>query len=164
MAEPDGLREFVAARQGALLRTAWLLTSDWAQAEDLVQATLAKVWPRWRHLVQRGDPEAYVRRVLVTTYLTWRRRQWRGEEPVEVMPETAVPGDEIAAVDLRDLLGRILPLLPARQRAVLVLRFYQDMSVEQVADAMGCSVGTVKSQTAKALARLAAAKLAQETR
>jgi RNA polymerase sigma-70 factor (sigma-E family) len=154
VAEPDGFRAYVEARQHALLGTAWLLTGDWQHAEDLVQTALAKVWPRWDRIVAKGDPDGYVRRAVVTSYLTWRRRRWHGERPSETFPETASGQDEYVAADLRTAFGRLLPELAPRQRTIVVLRFYEDLSVEQVASLMGCSVGTVKSQTAKALARL----------
>src|SRR5690349_952121 len=155
MAELQGFREFVVARQDALLRTAWLLTGNWQDAEDLVQVALVKCWRHWRRISAAGDPYGYVRRVLVTSHLTWRRRRWHGEQPVGEMPENAGP-DEIAGVQLRDALATGLGQLGARQRAVLVLRFYEDLSVGQVAELLGISPGTVKSQTSKALARLAA--------
>ena len=164
MAEPDGFRAFVQSRQDALLRSAWLLTGDWQQAEDLVQTALVKVWPRWHKITATGDPEAYVRHTVVTTYLTWRRRRWFGEVATDTMPEATLGADQAMAVDLRDALSRILPLLAPRQRAVLVLRFYDDLSVEQTAAALGCSAGTVKSQTSKALARLAAADVKEMAR
>ena len=156
MAEPEGFREFVAARQPALLRTAWLLTGDWHHAQDLVQVALARVWPRWAAVAGRGDPDAYVRKVLVNSYLTWRRRRWHGEQPTGQLPDPAADRDDFASADLRTALARVLPGLPPRQRAVLVLRFYEDLSVEQAAAALGCSPGTIKSQTSKALAALAA--------
>ncbi len=154
VSEPAGFREYVVARQTALLRTARLLTGDWQQAEDLVQTALVKVWPHWQRLVASGDPDAYVRRVLVTTYLTWRRRLWHREGPADQLPDQAATGDAYAAVDLRAALARLLPALPAGQRTVLVLRFYEDLSVDQTAHILGCSAGAVKSQTAKALAKL----------
>jgi DNA-directed RNA polymerase specialized sigma24 family protein len=87
VSEPDGFREYVVARQAGLLRTARLLTGDWQQAEDLVQTALVKVWPRWGRLIAKGEnPDGYVRRVIVTSYLTWRRRRWWGERPTTPMP------------------------------------------------------------------------------
>ncbi len=154
--EPEGLREFVLARQDALLRTAWLLTGDWQQAEDLLQTSLARVWPRWERLERDGQPEAYLRRTMVNLYASWWRRKWRGEQPTEVLPDRPAGDDPYGDVDLRDALARLLPALPRRQRAVLVLRYYEDLSEEQTAEALGCSVGTVKSQASRALARLRA--------
>jgi DNA-directed RNA polymerase specialized sigma24 family protein len=86
-----------------------------------------------------------VRRALLTTYLTWRRRRWYGERAVAVIPDVVVPGDPLAATDLRVALARLLPSLPTRQRAVLVLRYYEDLSETQTADLLGCSVGTSQS-------------------
>lgn len=156
--EPDGFRDFVVARQRALLRTAWLLTGDWQLAEDLVQTALAKTWPHWDRVSYDGNPEAYVRRVLVTTYATWWRRRWRNEIPTSELPELAASADAYTMADLRDALARLLPTLPRRQRAVLVLRYYDDLSEAQTAELLGCSVGTVKSQAWKALSRLRAAE------
>jgi RNA polymerase sigma-70 factor (sigma-E family) len=157
MTEPQGFREFVVARQNALLRTAWLLTGNWQDAEDLVQVALVKSWRHWRRVSAEGDAYGYVRRVLVTSHISWRRRRWHTELPVDELPESTAM-DEFAGVQLRDALARVLPRLGARQRAVLVLRFYEDMPVEQVAALLGISQGTVKSQTSKALAQLARAQ------
>src|SRR3954470_10518101 len=131
MDEPDGFREFVGARSRALLRTAWLLTGDWATAQDLVQTALAKTWPAWSRITRTDDPDVYVRRVLVTTYASWWRRKWRGELPTERLPE---PRAEVARTDtaeeaaLRETLQRALATLPRRQRAVVVLRYVEDFS------------------------------------
>ncbi len=152
--EPTGFRDYVQARQRALLRTARMLTGSQHQAEDLVQATLERVWPRWERIVRDGDPDPYVRRALVNTYSSWWQRKWRGEQPTSELPENPVPDDEFARADLADALRRVLPTLPKKQRAVLVLRYYDDLSEADTARILGCSVGTVKSQTAKALARL----------
>lgn len=155
MSEPDGFREYVVARQAALLRTARLLTGDWQQAEDLVQTALAKVWPRWGRVIAGGeDPEGYVRRMLVTGYLTWRSRRWWAERPTTLVPDVSEAGDALAGVGLRDALSRVPRGLPPAQRTVLVLRFYEDPSVEQTAALLGIAAGTVKSQTAKALEKL----------
>jgi RNA polymerase sigma-70 factor (sigma-E family) len=151
--EPPGFRDYVAARQRALLRTARMLTGNQHTAEDLVQAALERVWPRWSRIVRDGDPDAYVRRVLVNTYSTWWRRKWRSETPTSKLPDVAAP-DEFADADLADALRRLLPTLTPRQKAVVVLRFYEDLSEAATAEVLGCSVGTVKSQTSKALARL----------
>jgi len=152
--EPDGFRDFVAARSPALVRIAWLLTGDEASAHDLVQTALAKTWSRWSRVERHDAPEAYVRRVMLSTYLTWRRRKWYGEVPVATVPEQPQPGDAFAAADLRDAVRTALSQLPRRQRAAVVLRYYDDLTEVQTAVALNCSVGTVKSQTAKALAHL----------
>ena len=142
---------FVAARSGRLLRTAYLLTRDHALAEDLLQTALTKAWFRWSRL--DGDPEPYVRKILVNTYASWWRRRWNGETPTEELPEG--PGDAQAEAaagshDLWTALGR----LPRRQRAVVVLRYFEDLSEAETARLLDCSVGTVKSQASKALAKL----------
>ena len=144
--------EFVAARSDRLLRTAFMLTRDWAHAEDLLQEAMAKAWFAWWRV--SGDPEAYVRKIIITTYITWwRRRRWKGEVPTGEIPD-AVSADEMRGSDERDAVWRALGRLPAGQRAVIVLRFYEDLTEIKTAEVMGCSVGTVKSQTAKALAKL----------
>ncbi|HET6818133.1 MAG TPA: SigE family RNA polymerase sigma factor [Mycobacteriales bacterium] len=144
--------EFVAARGQALHRTAYLLTGDWALAEDLLQTALARAYPRWDRIVG-DDPEGYLRRILVNTWSSWWRRKWRGEVPTDEMRD-APTNDEYVAADRRDAVRMALARLPRRQRAVVVLRFHEDMTEAQVAAALGISVGTVKSQTAKALAKL----------
>jgi len=146
---------FVAARFPALRRAAFLLTGDWPLAEDLVQTALARSWPRWGRLRQDAAFEAYVRRTIATTYATWWRRRWRGEVPTEVLPEAAA-GDAYAAVDDRDRVLRALATLSARSRAAVVLRYFEDMSEAEVAEVLGCSVGTVKSSVSRALTQLRA--------
>jgi RNA polymerase sigma-70 factor (sigma-E family) len=162
--ELDGFEQYVRDRQRSLLRTAWLLTRDWPRAEDLVQTALVKVWPRWRRVVRGGDPDPYVRQTLIRTYLSWNRRRWHAEQPSELVADIPDDQDTFRAVDLRDVLARVLPTLPARQQAALILRFYEDLSVEQTAEALGCSTGTVKSQTAHALAKLKSMDLKGELR
>jgi len=152
--EPDGFAEFVAGREHALQRTAWLLTGDWAMAEDLVQAALARSWPRWERITHRDDPEIYVRRVMVNTWATWWRRRWRGERLLAMVPDRPMAGDMAAEAAVRLVVRDALGRLTRRQRAVLVLRVFDDLSEAQVAQVLGCAVGTVKSTTARALARL----------
>jgi len=144
--------EFVAGRGQVLQRFGYALTGDWALAEDLLQTALAKAYLRWSR-VERDDPEAYVRKIMLNTWASWWRRKWRGELPTGQLPEVAGP-DSFAAVDHRQALRAALARLPASQRAVVVLRYHQDLSEAQVAELLGISVGTVKSQTARALARL----------
>ena len=138
----------MAARSAALLRTAYLLTGDRHDAEDLVQAALTKVVPRWGRL---REPEPYVRRILVNESISrWRRRRWR-ETSVPEVGDVARPGHDVdQQLVLRQALGRLAP----RQRAVIVLRYFDDLTEAQTADALGISVGTVKSQSRDALARL----------
>ncbi|HYJ66327.1 MAG TPA: SigE family RNA polymerase sigma factor [Nocardioidaceae bacterium] len=153
-ARTEAFEEFVVARSDRLLRTAYLLTRDYALAEDLLQTSLAKAWSSWHRI--EADPESYVRRIIVNTFSTWWRRRWNGELPTEELPEPAghhpqQGGHHIAvSTDLWDAVGR----LPKRQRAVVVLRFYEDMSEASIAEVLGVSAGTVKSQSAKALAKL----------
>ncbi|MFG2053761.1 SigE family RNA polymerase sigma factor [Micromonospora sp. NPDC048930] len=146
----EEFREFVAARSGALLRTAYLLAGDWATAEDLLQTALTKTYLAWKRLGGIEAIEPYARRVLVNTSTSWWRRRWHGERPTEVLPEQAGV-DEVEQQLDRDALWRHLQALPARQRAVLVLRFYEDMSEAQTAALLEISPGTVKSQTSRAL-------------
>ena len=150
MADRSGFDEFVATRSPALLRTAYLLTGDHGLAEDLLQTALAKCWFAWGRI--DGPPEPYVRRALATTYATWWRRRWRRERPTGVLPER--PAEPRDAVEDRDALWRALGALPRRQRAVVVLRYYEDRAEAEVAALLGISVGTVRSQAAKALAKL----------
>jgi len=131
-----------------------MLTGDEQTAEDLVQTTLERVWPHWQRVARDRDPDAYVRRVMVNTYSSWWRRKWRGEQPTSDLPEITTADDDYARADLADALRRLWPTLTPRQRAVLVLRHYEDLTETATADVLGCSVGTVKSQTSKALARL----------
>ncbi|WP_245765146.1 SigE family RNA polymerase sigma factor [Nonomuraea jiangxiensis] len=143
---------YVEARSPRLLRTAYLLCRDWAQAEDLLQTTLVRVWRAWGRVGEH--PDAYVSRVLVNTHLSWRSRFWRRELPTEAPPETVAPDDEIGMTDERAVLWAALGRLPPRQRAVLVLRFFEDLPESSVAEILNCSIGTVKSQSSKALAKL----------
>ena len=151
MASDVDFEEFVVTRSPALLRTAYLLVRDLQLAEDLVQTSLTKAWFAWKRV--NGDPEPYVRRILVTTSVSWWRKRWTHETPTAIIPEPTMPerhdwppdGGEVWAA-----LGR----LPRRQRAVVVLRFVEDRTETETADLLGCSVGTVKSQCFKALAKL----------
>jgi RNA polymerase sigma-70 factor (sigma-E family) len=147
----DDFRQFVVARQRALLRSAWLLTGDWAAAEDLVQTALMRTWPKWRRLDTPDAAEAYVRRVMVNAFISSRRRRWHGEIPTERLPDTATAYDD---VELRHLVAAAVHVLPPKQRAVVVLRFFDDLTESQTAAVLGIAVGTVKSQTAKAFATL----------
>jgi RNA polymerase sigma-70 factor, ECF subfamily len=146
----EEFREFVAARSAALLRTAYLLAGDWATAEDLLQTALTKTYLAWKRLGEIEAVEPYARRVLVNTATSWWRRRWHGERPTEVLPERPAP-DQVEEHVERDALWRHVRALPARQRAILVLRFYEDMSEAQTAALLEISAGTVKSQTFRAL-------------
>jgi RNA polymerase sigma-70 factor (sigma-E family) len=149
-----GFEEFVAARGPRLLRVAWLLTGDAHLAEDLLQTVLARVWPKWSRIADE-NPEAYVRTALVHAHASWWRRKWRGEVPHgDDLPDRAATEDPFADVDLEQALAVAIRSLPVRQRAVVVLRYFEDLSVAETAQVLGCSDGTVKSQASKALRTL----------
>jgi RNA polymerase sigma-70 factor (sigma-E family) len=143
--------EFVAARLPALLRYAVLLTGDRHLAEDLVQDVLIRAHPRWRRIVAGGPPDRYVQKMITNAYLSWRRR-WstRRVELVEP-PDRPAPDEDPAD---RDALWQRLAELPRQQRAVLVLRYYEGLSVGETADVLGCSTGTVRGYASRALATL----------
>jgi RNA polymerase sigma-70 factor (sigma-E family) len=136
------------------LRTAVLLTGDWHTAEDLTQTCLAKLYRVWDRLDTGVDPDSYLRRMLVNTHRSWWRARWRREAPVEVVPDRAIGGDGQERQALADTVRRALATLPARQRAVLVLRYFEDLPEAQVAELLGCSVGTVKTHASRGIGRL----------
>ena len=152
MPERTDFDEFVAARSTRLLRTAYLLTRDHALAEDLLQTALAKAWFAWARIEQ--DPEPYVRKVLVNTFASWWRRRWNGEHAYADLPEPDPTAGGHDTADQRQDLWAAMGRLPRRQRAVVVLRFVEDLSEAETARLLGISPGTVKSQTSKALAKL----------
>lgn len=154
MSERDDIsfEEYVVARRAALLRTAYLLTGDPDDAEDLLQVALAKCYPRWHRLADR--PEPYVRRVLARESINrWRGRRWR-ETPSAVLSEPVDPHHDPDAHDRRLELAAALGRLSPRQRAVVVLRYFDDLTERETAQLLGVSVGTVKSHARDALARL----------
>jgi len=154
-------RQFVDARMAQLRRTAYLLCGDPHGADDIVSVTLGKLLRRWGRVSRMEHPDAYLRRMLITSYLDERRRPWRAERPTETLPErAAAPGDG-QVLDRVTLLA-VLDRLPPRQRAVLVLRVFNDLSVEQTAEALGCAPGTVKAHTHQGLAALRAMLGTQE--
>jgi RNA polymerase sigma-70 factor (sigma-E family) len=150
----EGFAQFVEARQRALQRTAWLLTGDWALAEDLVQTALARSWPRWEQIRRRDEPEVYVRRAMVNIWAGWRRRRWRAEHPSGAVPDRPAAGDLAAEATAWAAVRGALGSLSDRQRAVLVLRVFDDLSEAHVAQVLGCAIGTVKSTMARAVAIL----------
>ncbi|MFG2045630.1 SigE family RNA polymerase sigma factor [Dactylosporangium sp. NPDC048998] len=155
----ERFEEYVRARVAGLSRIAYLLTGDAHLADDLVQTTLIEVAARWERIVAGGDPEPYVRRVLHRKHLSWRRRYRREAVPTGAVPEVAGPdisGAVTTMVAVREALAGLAP----KQRAVLVLRYFEDLTETQAASVLGVSVGTVRSQTRDALARLR--KLAPE--
>jgi RNA polymerase sigma-70 factor (sigma-E family) len=154
-AGPDdpGFREYVTARSRALLRTAYLLTGNTADAEDLVQAALAKTYLAWNRIEDRAALDGYVRRAMVNTHISWWRRRRVEEYPTDEIPDQAV-ADHAVASDLQETLRRAIDRLPQRMRAAVVLRFYEDMTEAEVAEVLGVSLGTVKSTVSRAVAKL----------
>jgi RNA polymerase sigma-70 factor (sigma-E family) len=136
-----------------LWRSAWLLTGDRQRAEDLVQTALGKAWPHWQRVSGSGSFEAYVRKVLFTTYVAWWRRRWNAEVSTGAPPESVeADGADLSA--LRHDVATALAALSKGQRAVIVLRYFEDLTEAQTAEVLGCSRGTVKSQASRALAAL----------
>jgi RNA polymerase sigma-70 factor (sigma-E family) len=150
----EDFRSYVVARSGPLLRTAYLLTGSRADAEDLLQTALAKTYLSWDRIRDREAVDGYVRRVMVNTQTSWWRRRKVDEHPTDVLPEHGGGRDSTADLDLHDALWSALALLPTRQRAMVVLRYYEDLSEAETAAVMGVTVGTVKSTTSRALAKL----------
>lgn len=150
MARDEEFTAFVSGAGGRLRRTAFLMTGNWHEAEDLTQSALARLYVAWPRVRVEGA-EAYARTVLVRTVVDARRRFWKRERPTQDVPEVVVPA---ASPEDRLDLAHALDLLPVAQRAVLVLRFWEDWSVEQVATALAISSGTVKSRTSRGLEAL----------
>ncbi len=155
----DGYRDFVSSRLDRLRRTAFLLCRDWHLADDLVSITLTKLYRHWSRARAADNLDAYVRGMLTNAWLDERRRPWHRESTVEELPEVEVsdepPPDQAE-------LSRLLTALPPGQRAVVVLRFYCDLSVAQTAEQLGISAGAVKSQSARGLATLRLATVESE--
>ena len=145
---------FVAARSPHLLRTAYLLTGDRGQAEDLVQTALAKTYLAWDRIADIDAVEAYVRRVMVTTNISWWRRRRDREVTVADVPDAPVWGDEVEDALERESLWRLLAGLPSKQRTALVLRYWAGLSEAEIASEMKCAPGTVKTHAARGLAAL----------
>jgi RNA polymerase sigma-70 factor (sigma-E family) len=156
VADPyEGFREFFAARRRALSRTAFLLTGDHRDAEDLLQEALTRTVGRWRKVSAGDNPEGYVRQVMINEVRSrWRRRRRGVEQPTGDIAD-GVDGREMEAEAVnRSVLASALRQLTPKQRSVLYLRFYEDMSETETAKTLGCAIGTVKSQTHDALAKL----------
>jgi RNA polymerase sigma-70 factor (sigma-E family) len=151
--DPAAFAEFVAARSAALHRTAYLMVGDRQLAQDLLQEALTKTYVAWPRLRDPGKAEAYTRKAITTTAITWYRRRSWGERPTDAVPERAGV-DHGDAVTTRDLLWQALQQLPPRQRAAIVLRFYEDLSEARTAEVLGCAPGTVKSQVSAGLRKL----------
>jgi len=148
-----GFRDYVETRSHALLRTAYLLTGNVPDAEDLVQAALAKTFQAWDRIEDRAALDGYVRRAIVNTHISWWRRRRVEEYPTDEIPDQAVD-DHAGASDLQDSMRRAVDRLPQRMRAAVVLRFYEDMTEAEVAEVLGVSLGTVKSTVSRAVAKL----------
>jgi RNA polymerase sigma-70 factor (sigma-E family) len=153
--EEREFREFVAGRSAGLLRTAYMLTGDPHLARDLLQTALEGAARHWSRI--EGPPEAYVRTALYRHQVNWWRARARRPETVGAVPERAAGGDHAAATADRHALFDALRTLPPRQRAVVVLRYWEDRPEAEVAELLGIAVGTVRSQASKALAKLRAA-------
>lgn len=154
-AEESAYREYVTSRMEVMRRTAYLLCRDWHTADDLVSITITKLYRHWSRIGGAVSLDAYVRKVLLRTWLDEKRRPWhRREQLTEELPE--LPTAEEFVVVSRAQLLELLDGLPPRRRAAVVLRLYLDLSVEETAEILGCSVGTVKSQTARGLDALRA--------
>jgi RNA polymerase sigma-70 factor (sigma-E family) len=145
---------YVTERSGTLLRVAYLLTGNRADAEDLLQTALAKTYLSWHRIQDKGALDGYVRRVLVNTQTSWWRKRRVEEYPTDQLPEQAWEDTGPGEFELRSTVWSSLARLPRRQRAVVVLRYYEDLSEAETAEVMGISVGTVKSTASRALAKL----------
>ena len=149
--------DFVRQRSTPMLRSAWLLTGgDWALAEDLAQAAFSQVWRHWARVSVMEAPEAYAHKVMLNTFLSWRRRRWSGEISTERFVVSPSTTGGFATADTREVLRHALRRLTDKQRAVITLRYYEDRSEAETAEILGCGVGTVKSQASRAIARLRA--------
>ncbi|MFG2885855.1 SigE family RNA polymerase sigma factor [Streptomyces sp. NPDC048297] len=159
-ARDEEFQSFMVGRWPRLMRTAFLLTGEQHAAEDLVQSTLEQAFVAWRRVGAADDPEAYVRRVMINLHARKHRRRLKEflapRDDSGMVHEVAGTGDPIAQADDRGALLTALAQLPARQREAVVLRYWEDLTETQAAEAMGCSVGTVKSNTAKGIAKLRA--------
>jgi RNA polymerase sigma-70 factor (sigma-E family) len=150
--DPD-FRDYVRSRSRALLRTAYLLTGNVADAEDLVQSALAKTYVAWDRIQDRSALDGYVRRAIVNTHISWWRRRRLEEYPTDEIPEQAVVDHPVSS-DLQESLRRAIDRLPQRMRAAVMLRYYDDMTEAEVAEVLGISLGTVKSTVSRAMAKL----------
>lgn len=149
--------EYVAARGPALERFAYVLTGDAHRAQDLVQTALLRAYRRWRWVARADHPDAYVRRIVTTSYVDWRRRRSNHEEPVDALPDRPAgdgPADPADRVADRDELQRALATLSPRQRAVLVLRHYEGWDDASIAAALGCGEPAVRTHASRGLQRL----------
>jgi RNA polymerase sigma-70 factor (sigma-E family) len=146
-------REYVLTRGAALLRMATMLTGNRADAEDLVQAALAKTYLAWSKINDRAALDAYVRRAIVNTHISWWRRRRLEEYPTDELPDQVV-ADHARESDTAEVVRRALDRLPQRMRAAVMLRYFEDMTEQEIAATLGISLGTVKSTVSRAVARL----------
>jgi RNA polymerase sigma-70 factor (sigma-E family) len=146
-------REFVSSRGRALLRSAYLMTGNLADAEDLVQSALAKTYQAWNRIEDRKALDGYVKRAMVNTHISWWRRRRVDEYPTDDIPDQPA-ADTSGNSELHDTLQRAIDRLPQRMRAAVVLRYFEDMTEAEVADILGVSQGTVKSTVSRAVAKL----------
>jgi RNA polymerase sigma-70 factor (sigma-E family) len=153
MSTDEDFAEFVSARWASLYRLAYLLAASPTGAEDLLQTTLEKAYVNWSRIGQMEYAEAYVRRMLANTSVSTHRRAWIRERPTEELPQALGDSSEDPVLNRR-LLWPLVCALPARQRAVIVLRYYEDLTEAQIADVLGCAPGTVKSQSSAAIGAL----------
>ena len=151
--DDHSFREYVRARRQALLRTAYLLTGNLADAEDLVQSALAKTYLAWHRIEDRGAVDSYVRRAMVNTQISWWRRRRLEEFPTDEIPDQATVDYPVSS-DVQESLRQAIDRLPQRMRAAVMLRYYEDMTEAEVAEVLGVSVGTVKSTVSRAVAKL----------
>lgn len=152
-AQDEEFRAYVIARGPALLRVARMLSGDRGEAEDLLQAALTKTYQAWHRIHDRSAIDGYVRRAMVNTQISWWRRRKLEEYPTDEIPERPVD-DHSGRAEIQDALTRALERLPERQRAAVVLRYYEDLSEPEIAALLGISVGTVKSTVSRAVAKL----------
>jgi RNA polymerase sigma-70 factor (sigma-E family) len=150
----ESFEEYVTARGAALLRFAYVLSGDRYLAEDLVQEVLARIHGRWRRMAHVDQPDAYLRTAIVRQFLSWRRRRASGETPTDPLPEQISAADTATRHAVQDEMWRLLASLPRRQRAVLVLRFYEDLPDPEIAAVLGCRETTVRVHASRGLARL----------
>jgi RNA polymerase sigma-70 factor (sigma-E family) len=152
-ADDPSFRDYVRARRRALLRTAYLLTGNLPDAEDLVQSALAKTYLAWDRIEDRGALDGYVRRAMVNTHISWWRRRRVEEFPTDEIPDRAI-ADHSTGADMQESLRHAVDRLPQRMRAAVMLRYYEDMTEAEVAEVLGVSLGTVKSTVSRAVAKL----------
>jgi RNA polymerase sigma-70 factor (sigma-E family) len=146
--------DYVLARGDALLRFAYLLCADAQRAEDFVQEALVRCHRRWRRIEHDAGLDAYVRKTILRQYLSWRRRKAADDVPTDRFDERGGREDMVETIGERDVMRRLLARLPRRQRAVLVLRYYEDLADQQIAELLGCSPATVRVHASRGLAQL----------